>query len=222
MKQRMKLFLDILGRLIYIIATSMVILLAGGGTDFINKSVGACYLILWILWWTVTFIGRRKGEDTVYNKSQKMLVVISGIISVPFLIYIPVWEYSHFQGPLPRDSVLSWAGLILFASGIIFQSIAMWQLKGFYTVRLGIQTEQKLVTSGLYRVVRHPGYLSYIIAIIGIGLSLSSILTLVFVIFIALFITWRIKGEEEMLLKEFGNEYREYMKRTKKLIPFIY
>lgn len=220
--KRMKLFSAILGRLIYILVTSMVILLVGGGPAFLNKSIGACYLILWILWWTVTFIGRRKGEDTVYDKGQKMLVIISAIVSIPFLIYIPVWEYSDFEGPIPRDGVLSWAGIILFVSGIIIQSIAMWQLKGFYTVRIGIQPEQKLVTSGLYRFIRHPGYLSYIITIIGIGLSLSSILTLLFVIFIILFLVLRIKGEEEMLLKEFGDEYKAYMKRTKKIIPFIY
>lgn len=220
--KRMKLFSAILGRLIYILVTSMVILLVGGGPAFLNKSIGACYLILWILWWTVTFIGRRKGEDTVYDKGQKMLVIISAIVSIPFLIYIPVWEYSDFEGPIPRDGVLSWAGIILFVSGIIIQSIAMWQLKGFYTVRIGIQPEQKLVTSGLYRFIRHPGYLSYIITIIGIGLSLSSILTLLFVVFIILFLVLRIKGEEEMLLKEFGDEYKAYMKRTKKIIPFIY
>jgi protein-S-isoprenylcysteine O-methyltransferase Ste14 len=220
--QGMKLFLAILGRLIYILVTSMVILLTGGGSAFFNKSIGACYLILWILWWTITFIGRRKGEDTIYNKGQKMLVIISGIVSIPFLIYIPVWEYSNFQGPIPRDGVLSWAGIILFATGIIIQSVAMWQLKGFYTVRIGIQPEQKLITSGLYRFIRHPGYLSYIITIIGIGLALSSILTLIFVIFIVLFLVLRITGEEEMLLKEFGDEYKAYMNRTKKIIPFIY
>lgn len=220
--QARKLISAILGRLVYIVATSMVILLAGGGPAFLNKPIGACYLILWILWWTVTFIGRRKGEDTIYNKGQKMLVIISDIISIPFLIYIPVWEYSNFQGPLPRDGILSWAGIILFASGIIIQSVAMWQLKGFYTVRIGTQPEQKLVTSGVYRFIRHPGYLSYILTIIGIGLSLSSILTLVFVIFIVLFAVLRIKGEEEMLSKEFGDEYQTYMKKTKKIIPFIY
>lgn len=220
--QRTKLFSAILGRLIYILITSMVILLTGGWSAFFNKSIGACYLILWILWWTITFIGRRKGEDTIYNKGQKMLVIISGIVSIPFLIYIPVWEYSNFQGPIPRDGVLAWAGIILFASGIIIQTVAMWQLKGFYTVRLGTQPEQKLVTSGLYRLIRHPGYLSYIITIIGIGLSLSSILTLMFVIFIVLFVVLRIKGEEEMLLKEFGDEYKAYTKRTKKMIPCIY
>lgn len=138
------------------------------------------------------------------------------------MIVVPSWEYSLAYGSLPRDGAISWIGLGAFALGIIMQAIAMWQLKGFYTVRLGIQPEHRLVTTGLYRLLRHPGYLSYIISIFGIGLSLGSFFTLIFVVFIVIFILWRIKSEEEMLLAEFGDEYRTYMKSTKRLIPFIY
>lgn len=221
-KHRTQIFLNVLGRLIYIISTSLILVFAGGGRSFLNKPVGIIYLILWVLWWVITFIGRQRGEDTKYDMGQKMLVNITGIISIPFLIVVPSWEYSFGYGLLPRDGVLSWIGLGVFAFGIIMQAIAMWQLRGFYTVRLGIQPEHRLVTSGIYRFLRHPGYLSYIISIFGIGLSLSSFFTLVFAVFIVIFILWRIKGEEDMLLAEFGDEYRTYMKSTKRLIPFIY
>lgn len=221
-KNQISIFLNVLGRLIYIISTSLIIIFAGGGIIFLNKPVGIIYLILWILWSIIIFIGRQRGEDTKYNKGQKILVNITGIISIPFLIVVPSCEYSFGYGPLPRDGILSWIGLGVFALGIIMQAIAMWQLRGFYTVRLGIQPEHRLVTTGLYRLLRHPGYLSYIISIFGIGLSLSSFFTIVFVVFIVIFILWRIKGEEEMLLAEFGDEYRMYMKSTKKLIPYIY
>jgi len=221
-KHRTQIFLNVLGRLIYIISTSLILVFAGGGRSFLNKPVGIIYLILWVLWWVITFIGRQRGEDTKYDMGQKLLVNITGIISIPFLIVVPSWEYSFGYGLLPRDGMLSWIGLGAFAFGIIMQAIAMWQLRGFYTVRLGIQPEHRLVTSGIYRFLRHPGYLSYIISIFGIGLSLSSFFTLVFAVFIVIFILWRIKGEEDMLLAEFGDEYRTYMKSTKRLIPFIY
>ena len=221
-KPGIKLFLDVLGRFIYIISSSLIIIFAGGGLAFLDKPIGVIYLILWISWWTITFIGRQRGKETEYNKGQKILVTFSGFISVPFLIIIPSLEYFYFDWPIPRDGFLSWVGLTLFVSGILMQSIAMWQLRGSYTVRIGIQPEQHLAKTGLYRLIRHPGYLSYIISIIGIGLSLSSLLTLIFVVFIVYFILWRIKGEEEMLLVEFGDEYKTYMNRTKRLMPFIY
>lgn len=83
-KNRTSIFLNVLGRFVYIISTSLIIIIAGGGISFLNKPVGIIYLILWILWWVITFIGRQRGEDTKYDKGQKLLVNITGIISIPF------------------------------------------------------------------------------------------------------------------------------------------
>lgn len=213
---------NILGRLIYLAGTSLTIYFVGGGSSFVRKPVGMIYLILWNIWWIITFLGRQRGQETKYEQGQKWLVIISGLLSVPYLIVVPVWEYAHFAGPLPREGLMSWLGLVLFVAGILIQSLAMWQLRSFYTVRLGVQSNQKLVTNGLYRRIRHPGYLSYLMSIVGIGLALSSIATLVLVVLIWIFLHFRIKSEEEMLLAEFGDQYRQYMKRTWKLIPFIY
>ena len=55
-----------------------------------------------------------------------------------------------------------------------------------------------------------------------VGLALGSIAALVSVIPVILIILWRVKKEEKMLLDVFGKDYKAYMKRTKKLVPFIY
>ena len=132
------------------------------------------------------------------------------------------WEYAHFVGPISRDGPLAWVGLVLFATGIALQAAAMWALRGLYTVRLGMQPGHRLVTSGPYRLVRHPGYLSYILAMTGIGLAMSSLVGLGLVVLIVPFLLRRIEREEEMLADEFGEKYRTYKQRTKRLIPLIY
>ena len=180
------------------------------------------YLILWLVWWSATFLGRRRGEATVYDKGQKLLVTLSGLFSVPFLILVPSWEYVHFSGSLVRDGFASWIGLSFFAMGILLQSIAMVQLGAAYTLRLGVSPRQELVATGAYRWIRHPGYLSNLLSIFGIGLSMSSVATLVFLVAIFLFIRIRIRSEEGMLLAEFGDSYRAYRVRTKMLVPFLY
>jgi protein-S-isoprenylcysteine O-methyltransferase Ste14 len=222
MKQSTRLLLDVSGRLIYLVGTSLVIYFAGGGQAFIHKPVGVVYLILWNTWWVVTFLGRQKGKQTKYDPGKNWLVIISGFISVPFLIFVPAWEYTHFSGPLCRDGWLSWFGLAAFALGIMIQSIAMWQLRSFYTVRLGVQEHQDLVTTGLYSRIRHPGYFSYLLSITGISLALGSLATLIFTIPIFLFLKSRIASEEAMLIAEFGDSYQRYMKKTRRLIPFMY
>ena len=107
----------------------------------------------WIIkdWYRRPFLGRQKGDETPHDKGQKWLVILTGLISVPFLILVPPWEFASFSGPIPRAGILAWIGLLLFAIGIILQSIAMWQLRSYYTVRLGVQSGQDLVTTGIYR-----------------------------------------------------------------------
>lgn len=222
MKKNLELFLNITGRLIYLAGTSLAIFFAGGGQSFIRKPVGIIYLTLWNIWWMVTFLGRQRGRQTQYDLGKNWLVILSGFISVPFLILVPAWEYAGFTGPLPRDSLLSWIGLIAFTVGIAIQSIAMWQLRSFYTVRLGVRENQKLVTTGIYSTIRHPGYFSYLLSIAGIGLSLSSLATLIFLLPIFLFLRSRIANEEKMMLTEYGDSYRQYMLKTWHLIPFVY
>ena len=102
-------------------------------------------------WYRRLFLVRQKGDETPHDKGQKWLVILTGSISVPFLILVPPWEFASFSGPILRAGIMAWIGLLLFAIGIILQSIAMWQLRSYYTVRLGVQSGQDLVTTGIYR-----------------------------------------------------------------------
>ena len=98
----------------------------------------------------------------------------------------------------------------------------MHALHGSFTTRLVIQPGQILVTSGPYRCVRHPGYLSYILSIAGIGLALASLIGLGLALLVIPLLVWRITHEEHMLVAELGETYQTYARRTKRLIPFIY
>ena len=222
MKGNLHLFMDIAGRMIYMTGTSLAIYFAAGGQRFIQKPIGIIYLILWNIWWAVTFLGRQRGKQTNYDLGKNWLVILSSIVAVPFLVLIPPLEYTGFTGPLPRDSLLSWLGLSVYTSGIVIQAIAMWQLRTFYTVRLGVADHQKLVTTGMYSSIRHPGYFSYLLSITGIGLSMSSLATLILAVAIFLFLKSRIASEEEMMITEFGDSYKQYMRKTRRLIPFVY
>ena len=86
-----------------------------------------------------------------------------------------------------------------------------------FTVNVVISATHTLKTSGLYKVVRHPSYLGLLLIIIGLGISLDSLLSVVVMIvpsFIAL--NYRISIEEQALVEEFGQQYTDYKKRVKK------
>ena len=78
---------------------------------------------------------------------------------------------------------------------------------------------EKVVSSGLYSVIRHPQYFGGILAHIGITFLLSaflSLLTTPIVIFLNYLISWK---EEKELIKEFGKQYEDYMKKVPMFIP---
>ena len=90
------------------------------------------------------------------------------------------------------------------------------------TKRLLITDEHKLLTDGVFGHVRHPLYSGRIMLHFGIALLFSSLWGGVLMAVSALSFLIRIPVEEEMLIEEFGDAYREYRKRTKKVIPYIY
>jgi protein-S-isoprenylcysteine O-methyltransferase Ste14 len=212
----------LIGVLIFAAITCVVIVVAGGGEAFLQRPVGAAYLALWAVWWLAIALGRQRGAPSTYDRSQRTLVAL-GTVALVGLIVVTPWEYAHLAGPIPRDGPLAWAGLLLFAAGIALQVAAFWALRGLYTSRLGVQPGHRLVTSGPYRLVRHPGYLSNLMCLAGIGLALSSLVALGATIFVVPLILRRIASEEAMLLAEFGEEYRAYRQRTtKRLLPGVY
>jgi len=212
----------LLGLLVFVVLCCLLIVAAGGGAAFLLNPVGAVYLALWVVWWLLIAVGRQRGAPSTYDRSQQVILVL-GIGALLGLIVVPPWEYVHFTGPIPRDGALAWTGLGLFAAGIALQAAAFWSLRGLYTSRLGMQPGHRLVMSGPYRLVRHPGYLSNLACLAGIGLALSSLVGLGLTLFVVPLLVRRIQREEEMLAVELGQEYERYRQQVRwRLFPYLF
>jgi protein-S-isoprenylcysteine O-methyltransferase Ste14 len=212
----------LVGLLFFALVCCVVIVLAGGGWAFLQRPVGVSYLILWSLWWLLIAAGRQRGVPSTYGRGQRLILAL-GIVALAGLIVVPPWEYTHFSGPIPRDGPPAWLGLAIFAAGIVLQAAAFRALHGLYTSRLGIQPGHRLVAEGPYRLVRHPGYLSNLLCLAGIGLSLSSLVGLGLTLFVVPLIVRRIGSEEAMLGTEFGDEYERYRQQVPwRLIPYVF
>lgn len=80
-----------------------------------------------------------------------------------------------------------------------------------------------LIESGPYRLIRHPNYLGQMVGVIGLGLALQSwVALLVLVITGGSYFAYRIRNEESFLVAEMGDNYADYIKRTKRLVPFVF
>lgn len=138
-------------------------------------------------------------------------------------IFAAFWASSAFPAAtLPQRRLLSLIGIIIFACGIGLRWWAIIVLGKFFTVDVAIDDQHQLVDSGPYRFVRHPSYTGVLVAFLGFGLCLSnwmSILCLMVPITAAFL--WRIRIEERALLGGLGEDYRAYMQRTNRLVPFL-
>ncbi len=106
--------------------------------------------------------------------------------------------------------------------GYAFTIYSISVLGRYYSTYVEVLPDHKVIYSGPYRLIRHPNYLGQIIGVVGLGLALQSWVSLLILIVVGgSYFTYRIRNEEAFLVAEIG-DYTNYMKRTRRLIPFIF
>jgi protein-S-isoprenylcysteine O-methyltransferase Ste14 len=116
---------------------------------------------------------------------------------------------------------LSLLGDVLVATGIGIAMLVIFQ-NNYAAATVRVEAGQTLVSSGLYKFVRHPMYVGNVIMMIGIPLALGSYWGLLFVIPGAVLLTLRILDEEKLLAQGLTG-YREYTQRVRyRLVPYIW
>lgn len=92
----------------------------------------------------------------------------------------------------------------------------------YFTGDVRARSDQPVVRSGPYRLVRHPSYTGGMMIFTGIGLALGSILGLILVVLTTLVAYgYRVAVEERALIEAIGEPYRVYMTECKRFIPYI-
>ncbi|MFF3001723.1 methyltransferase family protein [Kitasatospora sp. NPDC057940] len=116
-----------------------------------------------------------------------------------------------------------WFGIALIAAGLALRAWGMRTLGRYYTRTLRTVDTQRVVRSGPYRQIRHPGYAGSLLVWTGYALGLGSwpAALLVPALLLGAY-GWRIAAEERLLLAAFGPEYAEYRRTSKRLVPFVY
>jgi protein-S-isoprenylcysteine O-methyltransferase Ste14 len=147
------------------------------------------------------------------------LTLLGFVAAILDFVYLQKISFQIFAVP----------GLILLIVGGLIRMKARLQLKkkaGFDslvgTSKLKIVKEHHLVKDGLYKHVRHPLYLGEILRNLGFVVIFSSVYGTLTVLLASTFLFFRMDIEEKMLISVFGEEYKEYKRTTKRLIPFIY
>jgi len=158
-------------------------------------------------------LGMEKAE--MYNIVLMTVVWLSAMV-------LTVWDFIVLQSLSYRFGAISLIGLVCFTVGVTIRLAARRTLRGRFAHRLTKAEGHTLVKYGVYSYVRHPAYLGSNFLDSGIALLLNSLLGFLLMQLLVPLLLYRIRIEERILMKEFGDEYSEYVRTTKKLIPFVY
>jgi protein-S-isoprenylcysteine O-methyltransferase Ste14 len=160
------------------------------------------------------------GRGVKHSGEGSYLVIANTMWNVTLLAMI--YLRGHRLALLPGDRVPRVAGLVVLAAGAFVRSAAMVQLGRRFSLHVALQDQHTLHTSGLYARIRHPSYLGLLLLMLGLALVFESQLGIWAVVVAGFMMRGRMNREEAFLLQQFGDEYRAYMTRTKRILPGVY
>jgi protein-S-isoprenylcysteine O-methyltransferase Ste14 len=176
---------------------------------------------LWII--PEIFISRRRTEPNAQkaDRGSKAVVMVAlnlgvglafiAAFGVPSLSIQEHWRAAFFLG------------IAVWLSGIVVRLYSIHVLGRFFTTVVAISAGQHIVEQGPYRWIRHPAYLGGLLAQVGLGLTLTNWLAMLLpVCCLAVGYAYRIPLEERALVRGLGPGYSDYMRRTWRLIPFVF
>lgn len=178
-------------------------------------------IVLFVLWVTIdAVVVFRHKTGAAENRDRSSLKVL--------MTFGPVVWWGSIGLAFTTIGALQWpalqiAGLALMVVGIAVRSTAIAQLGRFHTPNVAIREDHQLLQTGLYRYVRHPSYFGALIAFLGIAFALDNWLSLALIVIVTpCLYLYRIREEDAALLVAFGEPYRDYCRRTKRLIPWVF
>ncbi len=164
----------------------------------------------------------KSREPSEHDKGTTRFIGVVFAISW-LLLFITILLNQLRIGVIEPHRVFTVLGVMLLAGGVVLRMVAMRTLGKFFTRTLRMREEHHVVSDGIYRLVRHPGYLGDIFLFVGSGIATSNVITtlLILAVILPAFLR-RIWAEERMLTDLLGQEYSEYRTKTWKLIPFVF
>ena len=164
----------------------------------------------------------RELTRSAFEHEGRFSLFLGGVAGIFILVGLVLYIFYPLLFPwlvLPFPDWLRWIGVII---GFISLFLIWWvhsTLGREFSKALTIQEQHKMVTDGPYRRVRHPMYTAFLIYCLTWFLIAGHLLFFIAFLLLLLFIIARMPKEEEMLVAQFGDEYKEYMNRTGRLLP---
>ena len=176
--------------------------------------IGFVLPFLYFVRWT------RKNAASTKTRPGKDVSGLTNLAIIPAAVVAILIGYARI-GVLPHW--LLYPGLSMFLLGLALTVWAYGTLGRFFSLEVQIQGDHRVVDTGPYRLLRHPGYAGVLFGLIGLGLAVQSwVSVLLLLLVMAAALTYRTRIEEKFLLAELGDEYARCVARTRRVVPFVW
>jgi len=211
-------FANIVGTLAYL---GLAVLGWGGLTAFFSHpALIALAIALFVLSGAALFSRGNLSPGEREDRANRWVIPAFALIGL-LAGYLPA--YTDRKGFWTLDGeTIRWLGVVLFAAGGALRLWPVFVLGRRFSGLVAIQPGHRLVTSGIYRVVRHPSYLGLLVNSLGWALAFRSAVGVLLTALILPPLVARIRAEERLLRARFGLEYDAYCSRTARLLPGLY
>jgi protein-S-isoprenylcysteine O-methyltransferase Ste14 len=177
--------------------------------------------ILWLAWLVYWIAAAR--HTAANRRTERLLTGVS--YRIPLLSGIILMVFSHVS--LPGISFHLWSlnpfilgmAIILEVVGLSFAFWARLHLGKYWSGRITLKVDHRVIQTGPYAWVRHPIYGGLILALLGTAISLGTFQAFLGFAFILVSFLRKLNLEENWLRSHFGTEYELYQKRVSALIP---
>jgi protein-S-isoprenylcysteine O-methyltransferase Ste14 len=162
---------------------------------------------------------RMRGGPAAEGRMAQRVIIAGLYLSLAAMVVVSALDHRFGWSPVP--TAICVVGDVLVAIGLGVVALVIIQ-NSYASATVQVQADQKVVSSGLYGLVRHPMYTGNVIMMVGIPLALGSYWGLVFVVPGLLVLASRIRDEEKLLQKELDG-YREYTEKVRyRLVPSMW
>jgi protein-S-isoprenylcysteine O-methyltransferase Ste14 len=194
---------------------------AGGAARFFSYPPLIAVIIVTIaLGFAALFSEGHIGSGVKEDRSNRWVIAALGALGV-LDAYLPAYtdriDFLTFGGEGVR-----WLGVLLYTAGGVLRLAPVFVLGRRFSGLVAIQPEHRLVTGGLYGIIRHPSYLGLFVLSLGWALAFRSGVGVILAVLSLVVVLARIDAEERLLSEAFGAEYDAYRARTWRLIPYAY
>jgi protein-S-isoprenylcysteine O-methyltransferase Ste14 len=184
--------------------------------------VKSLYVATIVIWLGLEFrqSQKQRPEANAADLGSQSTLRLSYVIGIVGAITL---RTSLPSATIRSEALASWIGLVIMWCGIGLRFWSFHTLGRYFTFTVQTSQDQPVISTGPYRVIRHPSYAGALLAFVGLGLIIGNWASLVILtVATSCGLVYRIMVEERALSRDLGGRYQAYAANRKRLVPFIW